>query len=261
MPGCSGGKNRELIAWAGSNDLLLPLADAKVLTNDAVWTSLTARRVGNVTNGVAQLYAKGARSIIVGEIYELSRFPILAGSTESAKARQRQRLTTYNRALGSALDKLSWTWPDLRLQLLPVHDLFEEFFAHHAELGFVNVRIGAMQDADLKDKSYTGPGKDYAFWDGFHASSKLHAVWAGWYFALIRHARLEGLSLRAANGTSELWLSRLKIGRRCRLERSANLPEWQTAHSFTADQGTNLVSPVLFDTGSAFFRLAGENEF
>jgi len=249
------------IAWAGGNDLLLPLYDADILTNDAYWSSLTARMVGNFSNGVTQLYVKGARSVIVGEIYELSRFPILAGSTDSAKARQRQRVTTYNRALASGLDKLSGMWPDLRLQVLPAHDLFEDFFAHYGELGFVNVRIGAMDDRALKDKSYAGPGKDYAFWDGFHASSKLHAIWAGWYLALIRQAQLETLSLRVVHGTGELWLGRLKVGRRYWLERSADLIEWQTGNWFAAERGTNLVSPVLLDSGAAFFRLAGESEF
>lgn len=249
------------IAWAGSNDLLLPLYDAHLLTNDAYWSSLTARMVGNLSNGVVQLYAKGARSIIVGEMFELSRFPILADSTEFAKARQRQRVTTYNRALASNLDALSESLPDLRLQVLPVHDLFEDFFNHYDELGFVNVHIGAMEDPALTDKSYAGPGKDYAFWDGFHASTKLHAIWAGWYFDLIRQARLERLSLQAGKEPGELWLSRLKRGRRYWLERSGDLLEWQTVHSFAAEGGTNLVSVVRLDAGSAFFRLTGESGF
>ena len=65
----------------------------------------------------------------------------------------------------------------------------------------------------------------------------------------------------AGNGTGELWLGRLKIGRRYWLERSAHLLEWQVVHSFAADRGTNLVSPVLLDARSAFFLLAGESEF
>jgi phospholipase/lecithinase/hemolysin len=36
--------------------------------------------------------------------------------------------------------------------------------------------LGALEDPSLTDKSFTGPGADYVFWDIIHPTTKVHAL-------------------------------------------------------------------------------------
>jgi hypothetical protein len=92
-----------------------------------------------------------------------------------------------------------------------------------------------------RNKRYTGPGKDYVFWDEKHTTSRTHAVWAGWLDEVATQTRTESLRLRPDNDALALELSKLKPGRVYALEVSSNLMEWAVHESFRADEGTYTV--------------------
>src|SRR5262249_20611890 len=52
---------------------------------------------------------------------------------------------------------------------------------HYSDYGFTQNLIGALNDPALTDKSFTGPGSNYVYWDNDHPTTKVHSLIAGWF--------------------------------------------------------------------------------
>ena len=151
----------------------------------------------------------------------------------------RQRITEFNAALAVALDNIDQAKPDLRLYTLNMQSKVDDLHANAASYGFTKTFPGAIEDPSLADKSFTGPGKDYLYWDQQHATSKAHEFMAAWNLEAITNSVLERLTLSTAADAFSLRMSKLLIGRDYTLQRSSDLTSWQDVHTFTASAGTN----------------------
>jgi len=153
------------------------------------------------------------------------------------------------------MNKYSQTKPDLRMLLLDVWPKINEVRANPTRYGFTVTTIGALDDPALADKSFTGPGADYLYWD-FHGTSKLHKLIASWHLDVLTNSILEKLEVQLTNGSAMIAMSHLLIGRDYTLQNSSDLTSWNDVQTFTASAGINQVSQAL-ETGtrSAFYRL------
>ena len=118
--------------------------------------------------------------------------------------------------------------------------------------------MGALSDPALKDKSYTGPGPNYVFWDQSHPTSRTHGVCAEWNGEVATQSRTESLRLAARGDSFDLELSKLKPGRHYSIETSHDLMVWSAQESFTAAEGTNTltIGPSAGGPPMRLFRLA-----
>jgi phospholipase/lecithinase/hemolysin len=205
-----------------------------------------------------QLYGKGARSIVVPNVFDRSREPwaIRAFGADSAdQLLFRQRIGEFNAALAGALQNIDQAKPDLRLYTLNMQSKVDDFHTNTASYGFTKTFPGATEDPSLADKSFTGPGKDYLYWDRQHATSKAHEFMAAWNLEAITNSVLEKLTISTAANAYTLRMNKLQICRDYTLQHSSDLTSWQDVHTFTASAGTNEWVVPVSEMSPAFFRL------
>jgi phospholipase/lecithinase/hemolysin len=212
-------------------------------TNDAVWNLMVAQGVNSLSNAVLNLYAKGARSFLVPNVDDVSRQPVvITYLTQETRGGVQQRVKQFNAALGQALTSLDHAYPDLRIVSPDAFRLFSDFIDSPTNYGMTFSYPAAMQDDGLVNRSFTGPGADYVFWDQYgHPTTKGHGFIAATFMNALTNARPEKLSVITTSNLTALSLSKLLIGRSYTIQTSSDLATWQDAYAFTAMAGTNEV--------------------
>lgn len=241
--------------WAGYTDFLF---NPDSFTSDAVWNSRIRSWVGNISNAVVRLYDKGARNIVVPNVFDRSREPWFIrdfGANSTNQLLFRQRITAFNVALALAIENIGQAKPDLRLYTLNMQSKLDELITNAVAYGFTKTFPGAIDDPSLTNKSYTGPGQDYLFWDQNHATSKAHEFLTAWNLEAVTNSILERLTSSIATNGFTLRLSKLLIRRDYTLQRSSDLISWQDVHTFAASAGTNEWIVPESEIPPAFFRL------
>lgn len=244
--------------WAGFDDT--PAA----ATNEANWSEIIENSLINESNVVNSLYVKGARQIVVKNHFDLSKLPgkfseiQYFGTDPAGLAKYSQFIRLRNERFAEVLDSYRASHRDLRLIFIDFYSKFNDLIARAAEFGFTETVIDALTDTNLVDKSFSGPGANYMFWDQYHPTSKAHAVIGDWTLEAINNAVLEDLRLVPTPESSlALQMNHLRIGRSYTLETSRNLEQWDQQASFIPRAGTNTWDLTnLVET--AFFRLRWE---
>jgi len=93
--------------------------------------------VQNLTTAVSTLYAYGARTIVVTNVPDLSRFPLLQVNQEALPS-LRAQIQQFNVKLKVALDEVQRLRPDLHIVLLDFRSIFDQLLDHPEQFGFTN---------------------------------------------------------------------------------------------------------------------------
>ena len=240
--------------WAGYTDFY----DTDSLTNDLVWNGRIRTRVNTISNAVTKLYAKGARTIVVPNVFDRSHDPdfiTLWKNDSTSQMLYSERINSFNSALAVALGAIDNAKPDLRLLTFDFHSKFDELTTNFALYGFTKANPNALNDPSMTNTSFSGPGEDYLYWDGHHATSKAHSFFADWNGQTISHSILEKMDFRVVGNSLELQAKKLQIGRAYVLQSSSDLISWEDLQSFDAVAGTNEWPATLGNVTATFFRL------
>jgi phospholipase/lecithinase/hemolysin len=240
--------------WGGYTDFY----DTDSLTNDAIWNTRIQTRTATLSNAVIRLYAKGARAIVVPNVFDRAHDPEFIALWQNDPASQTKYsalIDHFNSAWAAALAAIDNAKPDLQLFIVDFHSKFDDVVKRFADYGFSKATPDALDDPALSDQSYTGPGADYLYWNPHHATSKAHAIFADWYFEAVSNSILERLELDTLASSLDLRMNKLRVGRTYTLQNSTNLVDWQELQTFTAVAGTNLLPITLTGLNTSFFRL------
>jgi hypothetical protein len=228
------------------------------VTNEAAWHQLVQTGIQANSNAVARLYAKGARAVVVQSEMDFSRSPaaLAAFGTNTAKlSKLGEYCTLYNTGFSIAMNAFSQTKPDVRIVWVNMFSKLDEVLANPAEYGFTQTTIGALDDPALTNKSFTGPGADYVWWNRLHVTSKLHELISIWNSEALTNSVLEELSLGSVVGPPIVQMNHLQIGRDYTLQKSTDLNTWSDVQTFTASTGTNLWTGAPSGPTPEFYRL------
>ncbi len=164
--------------WSGNNDFQGHLDEG---TNDSYWSASVIHTVSSLTNSCGLLYQKGARNIVLFNQIDITQLPIFTEnySTDFGEYILGE-ITSMNSQLESALGPLLSANPGLQIYMVDAYDDFDYLLANYTSYGFVNDTIGAINDPNLSNISFTGPGAEYVFWDDQHPTTKTHDLIAGW---------------------------------------------------------------------------------
>ncbi len=245
------------VVWAGGNDFILNFRKG---VDDTFWNSLIAQSVAHLSNAVNVLYADGARVIVVPNQVDLSRIPRVVDSglpfLPQLQAYLRGKVEQFNGSLGAALTAIAQANSDLQLITPDVYARFNDLLANLINNGFSKADPDALTDPQLTDKSFTGPGKDYVFWDLIHPTSKAHALVAQWFYqALPAPPSQPQLDIGATGGAVQLALGNLLPGQVYTLQFSADLTDWAEVTTFTATNSVGHWTMSLASGPQGFFRL------
>jgi phospholipase/lecithinase/hemolysin len=176
--------------------------------------------------------------------------------SEQTRSGIQARVKQLNASLAQAFTHLDQSYPDLRLVSPDAFGLFSAFIDSSAEFGMTVSYPAAMQDDGLSNRSFTGPGADYVFWDQYgHPTAKGHAMIAQRFLQTLTNAVPERLALATSGSTATLTMGKLLIGRNYVVEASDDLKHWSGAYPFTATSGTNEWNGIITNSAQ-YYRLA-----
>ena len=141
--------------------------------------------------------------------------------------------------------------PGLRIYLVNLNAGLSNVLSAPAAYGFTVSTNGALEDTNLTDKSFNGPGADYVFWDTIHPTTKMHALTAAAVYACV------GVQMNLArSGTNfNLTVKNLYPGLPYAIESSTNLSTWTTNLAFTATATNSVLSVTNKSNRAAFYRV------
>jgi phospholipase/lecithinase/hemolysin len=212
------------------------------LNNQAAWSRVILTAISRNSNAINNLYLRGAREILVQKIFDYSQLPAsisALGNNAAALSTYRGYCAQFNASLKDLIEGFHRSKADLRIVYVDIFSKLTDVIAHPNGYGFTKTNVDALDDTMLTDKSFVGPGADYVFWDGFHPTSKLQELIAAWHLETLANSVLEDLRFTMANGSMDIQMNHLRIGRDYTLQASSGLNRWQDVQTFTAAAGTN----------------------
>ena len=174
----SNATNALFVIWVNNADLFYP-----ALNNDSsmnAWTNAINTSLINHFKAITNLYAKGARTLIMPNAVDLSTIPQFNYYANTAFIHQ--RCLDYNVAFTNTLNRArtNSNYPGLTIYMPDFFTLLVNIIAHPANYTVTNalydgLSIDVIQDPALSDKTANGPGTNYIFWDSTDPSAKVHA--------------------------------------------------------------------------------------
>ncbi|MFA6545384.1 MAG: kelch repeat-containing protein [Limisphaerales bacterium] len=157
---------------AGGNDFINNFG---VGVDDFVWGGIINTAVGNITSAISSLHAKGGRSFLVLNLADMGQLPGTRQNVPSLMTYAGQKTVQFNTALANALTTLQGQLTGSSIKVADVYGRVNQILAAPGTFGFTVTTVDALSDGALADKSFTGPGANYLFWDAIHPSTKGHA--------------------------------------------------------------------------------------
>ncbi len=233
---------------SGGNDFL---DNASLGVNDSGWGVVVTDAVSNITLAVTTLYTNGAREVIVGNLPNLGQTPSFNSAPAGFANYVDSKVALFNTLLQSAMTNAEQRDPGLRVYLLNDNAILSNVLSAPAAYGITVTTNGALEDPNLTDKSFNGPGADYVFWDIVHPTTKIHALIGAAAYACV------GVEMNLTrNGANfNLNVNNLFPGLAYTIESSANLRAWTTYHAFTASATNSILSVTNKSAGQAFYRM------
>ena len=217
------------VVWAGGNDFLQEYD--KHWFDDSGWDQQVAYSVGNLSNAVVNLYAKGARFILVPNTVDVTEIPAMNYLLNYLRDYLRSKVQQFNSQLATALNSLQGNYPALKLFRCDIYGSVN-FLLHNANtFGFTQTEIDALTHVTLLDKSFDGPGANYVFWDPIHPTTKAHAIIADWFHAAVAPMNPH-LTLKPGAAQLELACDQLHVTKNYTLQRTTNLTTWANTQIF-----------------------------
>lgn len=234
--------------FSGGNDFLDNVALGE---NDAAWNGVISNAALNVTNALNQLYTDGAREVLLANLPDLGRVPAAAFLPPGYPEYVDSKVALFNVMLASAVTNVMERDSGLRIYLLDDHAVLSNVLSAPASYGFTVTTNGALEDPNLTDKSFNGPGANYLFWDSIHPTTKFDKLLGAAAFADV------GVQLTIARngGNSTLAISNLYPGFSYVIQSSTNLSNWSNYNTFTA-ASTNAIKAVAnSSSGNVYYRV------
>ncbi len=125
--------------------------------------------VSNIVGSIENLANKGAKHFLIANSPNLSQVPALLGSPGMAFLSN-----DFNTKLANAITSLAANKPELDLTLFHVDQTLNAIISNPGSYGFSNVNQSCL-GGPLGLTPCATPG-EYVFWDGFHPTTKAHAV-------------------------------------------------------------------------------------
>ena len=233
------------------------------------WSPYFPEMVTNVTASVGLLYSQGMRTVLIPNSVDVSLVPFFTYTLDALGlgavapngipflATMRADVIQYNAALATAIGQLRAQYPDLTIYAPDFFTQFDFFLSHASIYGVTKTSIDALEDQALTDKSFTGPGADYVFWDYLHPTTKVHQYMATVAQQAMSSLMISRLSLHDAS--YRLDLANLPIGRTGTVESTSNLVPQTTRTPCASIFVTNTTQTVFVSTNAlgsrCFFRL------
>ena len=234
------------VIWVNDADLFYPAYNNVSLIS---WTNAINQSLTNHFKIITNLYAKGARTLIMPNVVDLSTIPEFNNSSNTNLIHQ--KCLYYNVAFTNTLNRArtNSNYPGLMIYMPDFFSLLTNILAYPTNYGVTNALINYGQgyvsiDAVDSIPSLTvtnNPGTNYIFWDPTDPTAKVHMWMANLTQQLISPVQISNLT--AFNGSNQLVMANVPIGQNGLVLGRTNLllGNWTTNANFNSTNTTQTV--------------------
>jgi hypothetical protein len=148
--------------------------------NTPAWNKNISLSLTNHFTIITNLYAKGARYLVMPNAVDVCKIPQYVGLDSSSKSFVRGRIIYFNTNFTATLNQAIALCPGLKIYTPDLFAFFDNVLTNAAYYGLTNALDfnGLSTDAldDLPNAATNGPGSNYIFWDPYDPTAKLHEV-------------------------------------------------------------------------------------
>jgi phospholipase/lecithinase/hemolysin len=255
----SNASNALFVIWVNCADLWFQAYNSGTSIN--AWTNAMNVSLTNHFKAITNLYAKGARTLIMPNVVDLSTIPAFNSTANTNFVHQ--RCLDYNVAFTNTLNRASTNsnYPGLTIYMPDFFTLLTNILVYPASYSVTNALSPKghsidVIDSSLSDMTTNGPGTNYIFWDPQDPSAKVHMWMGNLAQQLISPVLISNFT--ALNGSNRLDMANVPIGQNGLVIGRTNLVlgNWTTNVSFNS---TNMTQTVFFVPASdpqCFYRLS-----
>jgi len=207
-----------VVVWCNCSDIF-DEANSGV-TSTSQWSAAISQDQANELNAIGQLYAKGARTLIMPTPVDLSMVPGFdLEYTPAYLTTIHQESIAYNIAFSNTLNQARAAYPGLTIHEPNFFGLLNNVVANAASYGLTNAlyqgeNIDAI-DALGSNAKTNGLGDNYVFWDYLDPTAKFHEIIADTVEQQIAPALVSSISILgdpATNTINVLALANTPVG-------------------------------------------------
>ena len=236
------------VVWVSDADLLYDVNDYEGNQGTFSWNNAINQSLGNLQLAITNLYAKGARTLIMPNAVDLTKVPAFLGVSGGPVIRQ--AITNYNIGFNNTLSNAMATLPGLAIYEPDFFSLLDDMVAHAANYGLTHPTSDAQDDGLY---AFNGPGAQYVFWDDEDPTSKANMWMANLTQEMISPVQITHFTLNSVPGSNELDLANMPNGQAGFAEGSTNLASWTTVQSIATNAPQSIYLPAAGLT--QFYRL------
>jgi len=252
--------NALFIVWVNDADFVNDMGTIYPSTNILTWTNAINQSLTNHYTAITNLYAKGARTLVMPNAVDITEIPQYDQISSANKSFIRQMVIYFNTAFPVTLSNAMASCPGLKIYEPDFFSLLDNILAHPASYGVTNAldggqSIDALDDNSLTDLSLNGPGTNYIFWDKNDPTAKVHAIMAGVAKQLISPVQVSKIT--SLSGTNRLDLINVPVGLNGIVQGSTDLAltNWTSVTNFNSTNATQSVF-VPISGPLQFYRLS-----
>jgi phospholipase/lecithinase/hemolysin len=234
--------NALFVVWVNDADFVYDVGN--YATNITQWTNAMNLSLTNHFKSITNLYAKGARTLIMPNAVDITQVPDYQNYA-SARVFIRQRIIDFNTAFTTTLmNRLRTNCPGITIYVPDFFTLLDNILTNASAYGLTNAGTYALnQNGTIKltNLSMTGPGANYIWWDGEDPTAKAEAVMADVVQQLISPARISQLTL--LEDDNQLNVTNMPIGLNGFVDGTTNLAlaNWVTQVNFNSTNSTQSI--------------------
>ena len=251
----SNASNTLFVIWVNNADLYYPAYNSG--TSMSQWTNAINQSQTNHFKAVTNLYAKGARTLVMPNAVDISTIPFFNTSVNANFIHL--RCLDYNVAFSNTLNRIKASCPNLTLYSPDFFTLLSNILAYPASYGVTNalgdgLSINAVEAVNygFPSAATNGFGTNFIFWDQRDPTAMVHAWMANTAQQLISPVRISKIT--AFNGSNRLDMANVPIGQSGLVIGRTNLilGNWVTnVNNFNSTNKTQTISvpasgPVWF---------------
>lgn len=213
------------IVWSANADFV-NYATNLAWNASGAWSNNITQSINDHKTAINTLYGKGARFIVMPNAANVGAIPLYNTSkTQQEKDFFTSQVSVFNDDFASEMNTLAASKGDLKIIIPDVFTFFQQVQANPGLYGMVNPIPTNAAIIYLADKSFTGPGANYVFWDSWHPTAKFQMYLAAFIQQTISPVKVNSISL--SGGNVQIQLANIPLGRAGSILGGANLqPPW-----------------------------------
>ena len=247
----SDASNSLFVVWVNDADFVQDMDKIYPSLDLATWNSAISTSLANHQTVVQSLYAKGARTVVMPTVVDITKTPQYSGMTSSEKAFIRGRIAYFNTNMVTMLAQVKAAHPDLTICVPDFFALLDDMAASPAVYGFTNVTSYAIVNGSTP---LNGPRAGYLWWDPWDPTAMAHEIMGDTVHQMLAPVRINEVTWLDSSNRLDLVNVPIGLGGYVQGRTNLVLGSWSAVASFSS---TNTAQAVYVPVSGQhqFYRL------